>query len=57
MGSQQLLAVPYANAATSAGKIKNSQVPVFADNSAALAGGLQVGDMYRTSSGALMIVY
>ena len=57
MGSQQLLAVPYANAAISAGKIKNSQVPVFADNSAALAGGLQVGDMYRTPSGALMIVY
>ena len=57
LGSQQLLAVPYANAALSAGKIKNSQVPVFADNSAALAGGLQVGDMYRTSSGALMIVY
>ena len=57
MGSQQLLAVPYANAAISAGKIKNAQVPVFADNSAAIAGGLQVGDMYRTPSGALMIVY
>ncbi len=57
MGSQQLLAVPYANAAISAGKIKNAQVPVYTDNTAALAGGLQVGDMYRTPSGALMIVY
>jgi hypothetical protein len=57
LGSQQLLAVPYANAANAAGKIKNAQVPVYADNAAALAGGLQVGEMYRTPSGALMIVY
>jgi hypothetical protein len=57
LGSQQLLAVPYANAANAAGKIKNAQVPVYADNTAALAGGLQVGEMYRTPSGALMIVY
>jgi hypothetical protein len=57
LGSQQLLAVPYANAAISAGKIKNAQVPVYADNTAAIAGGLQMGEMYRTPTGALMIVY
>jgi hypothetical protein len=57
LGSQQLLAVPYANAANSAGKIKNTQVPVYANNTAAIAGGLQAGEMYRTPTGALMIVY
>lgn len=30
---------------------------LFANNTSALAGGLQVGEMYRTPSGALMIVY
>jgi hypothetical protein len=39
------------------GAIKNSGLPVFADNAAALAGGLVVGDMYRTASGDLKIVY
>lgn len=31
--------------------------PVFADNAAALAGNLVAGDLYRTSTGILMIVY
>lgn len=30
---------------------------VYADNTAALAGGLVAGDLYRTSTGVLMIVY
>ena len=32
-------------------------VPTYADNAAALAAGLEVGDIYRTGVGALMIVY
>ena len=34
-----------------------SGVPVYADNAAALTGGLVVGNMYKTSTGQLMIVY
>jgi hypothetical protein len=30
---------------------------VYADNTAALAGGLEAGDLYRTSTGVLMIVF
>lgn len=32
-------------------------LPVYADNTAALAGGLVIGDFYRTSTGVLMVVY
>lgn len=35
----------------------NTNLPVYADNTAALAGGLIAGDLYRTSTGDLMIVY
>lgn len=31
--------------------------PIYEDNSTALAGGLNVGDVYRTSTGILMIAY
>lgn len=31
--------------------------PIYADNAAALAGGLVAGDVYKTSTGQLMIVY
>lgn len=31
--------------------------PIYADNTAALAGGLVAGDTYRTSSGQLMVVF
>ena len=34
-----------------------SAVPVYADNAAAVAGGLTAGQLYKTSSGQLMIVY
>lgn len=32
-------------------------IPTYADNTAALAGGLVAGQFYRTSTGILMIVY
>lgn len=60
MGTQQLMSVPYAmrsQTAAKASSIENVALPVFVDNAAALAGGLQAGQMYRTTSGALMIVY
>jgi hypothetical protein len=34
-----------------------SSVPVYADNSAAISGGLIAGQVYRTSTGVLMITY
>lgn len=30
---------------------------VYADNTEAISGGLSVGDIYRTSTGVLMVVY
>jgi hypothetical protein len=52
--------VPYANAANESNeskKIKNASLPVYPDNNAALQGGLQSGEMYRTATGDLKIVY
>jgi hypothetical protein len=60
MGTQQLMSVPYAyraNEAAAAGTIRNNALPIFADNAAALAGGLLAGEMYRTAAGDLKIVY
>jgi hypothetical protein len=57
MGTQQLLATPYSMHSATSGAIKNPGLPVFADNAAAIAGGLSVGEMYRTSDGVLMVVY
>jgi len=34
-----------------------TQLPEYADNTAALAGGLVVGEPYRTSTGVVMVVY
>lgn len=39
------------------GIINLSNTPTYADNAAALAGGLVAGDIYRTSTGQLMIVF
>lgn len=39
------------------GQVSFKKVSVFADNAAAVAGGLPVGAVYRTSTGVLMIVY
>jgi hypothetical protein len=41
----------------SSGIINFSNAPVYADNTAALAGGLVAGDVYRKSDGTLMITY
>jgi hypothetical protein len=60
MGTQQLLSVPYSmrsNTSAKAGTIENAGLPVYADNAAALAGGLIAGQMYRTATGDLKIVY
>lgn len=60
MGTQQLLSVPYSmrsNTSSKAGTIENAGLPVYADNVAALAGGLVAGQMYRTATGDLKIVY
>lgn len=39
------------------GKVKNALVPVYADNAAAIAGGLVVNDEYQTATGVQMRVY
>lgn len=39
------------------GTINTTSMPVYADNAAATAGGLLVGDQYRTSTGVLMVRY
>jgi hypothetical protein len=60
IGTQQLLSVPYSNAAqkaVEAQRIKNPNLPVYSNNAAALQGGLQAGDLYRTSAGDLKVVY
>jgi hypothetical protein len=60
MGTQQLMSVPYAyraNEAAAAGTIRNSALPVYPDNTSALAGGLVAGEMYRTATGDLKVVY
>ncbi len=57
MGTQQMMSVPFALKANESNKVKNAGLPVFADNAAALAGGLVAGDMYRTATGDLKIVY
>lgn len=36
-------------------KVRN--LKVYADNAAALAGGLSAGQFYRTSTGTVMVVY
>jgi hypothetical protein len=60
MGTQQLMSVPYAyraNEAAAAGTIRNAALPIYPDNTAALAGGLVAGEMYRTATGDLKVVY
>jgi hypothetical protein len=57
MGTQQMMSVPFAIKSNEANKLKNAGLPVYADNAAALAGGLVAGEMYRTAAGILMIVY
>lgn len=42
---------------TAVSTININITPTFADNAAALSGGLLAGDTYRTSTGVLMVVY
>jgi len=57
LGNQQLMSVPYSIQSQTALKINNSGLPVYANNAAALAGGLTSGQLYRTATGDLKIVY
>jgi hypothetical protein len=57
LGTQQLMSVPYSIQSQTALKINNSGLPVYANNAAALAGGLTSGQLYRTATGDLKIVY
>jgi hypothetical protein len=57
MGTQQMMSVPFAIKSNEANKVKNAGLPVYADNAAALAGGLVAGEIYRTSNGDLKIVF
>jgi hypothetical protein len=57
LGMQQLMSVPYSMQSQTAFTIKNTGLPIYADNTAALAGGLTTGQLYRTSTGDLKIVY
>jgi hypothetical protein len=41
----------------SSGIVNITNTPTYADNTAALAGGLVAGDIYRKSDGTLMITY
>lgn len=41
----------------SKGNIRQPGLPVYADNTTAIAGGLVAGEPYRTSTGSLMVVY
>lgn len=57
MGTQQLMSVPYAQHSNTAKTLINKDFPVYANNAAAIVGGLQAGQIYRTDVGNLMIVY
>lgn len=51
------LTIDSSGTATFAGSLNVGTVSVYADNSAAIAGGLSAGDIYRKSDGTLMITY
>ncbi len=57
LGTQQLLSSPFAIRAQSAATLENGDLPIFADNAAAIAGGLTAGKLYRTATGELKVVY
>ena len=57
LGSQKLYAVPYSFHSHSADYIFNKNLPVFQDNIDAIAGGLSIGSLYRTSNGILKVVF
>jgi hypothetical protein len=57
IGSQQLLATPYAMHSKTAASINNKGIPIYSTNNDALAGGLQPGEMYRMPDGTLKVVF
>jgi len=57
MGNQQLMSVPYAQYSQKARKLETTGLPVYENNEQAIAGGLQAGELYRTSLGDLKVVY
>jgi hypothetical protein len=60
MGTQQLLAVPYAihsNTSIKTQTLENANLPVFNTNAAATNAGLLSGQLYRTTTGDLKVVY
>ncbi len=60
MGTQQLLAVPYAihsNTSSKSQTLENANLPVFNTNAAATNAGLLPGQLYRTTTGDLKVVY
>ncbi len=46
-----------AKAAADLALARIENLPVYADNAAAIAGGLAVGRFYRTATGVVMVVY
>lgn len=46
-----------ANEGAAAGTVRNNALPVYAKNTTALARGLVAGEMYRTATGDLKVVY
>ena len=57
LGTQEMLSVPFSQRSKSADAIDNSGLPVYNSNSEAKTAGLRNGQMYRTASGVLMVVY
>lgn len=56
-GAFRFLAAAGSHAPVEAKSLYLANIPVYADNAAATAGGLGVGNVYRTSTGQLMIRY
>ena len=57
LGTQEMLSVPFSQRSKSADAIENSGLPVYGSNAEALAAGLRAGQMYRTATGVLMVVF
>ena len=57
LGTQEMLSVPFSQRSKSADAIENSGLPVYGSNAEALSAGLKAGQMYRTATGVLMVVY
>lgn len=56
-GSVKLTTTGAGKVSMPGGKVNVASLPVYADNAAATTGGLVAGDLYRTSTGQLMVRY